>query len=492
MTSKGLSSSVRRVVVPGWADPSAVRDGLFRTADWQVWLDAGPHSASNPLPPRTYLGAGRTRVVTASVDRGTVTERILSNGLERTYTGTIFQFLRDDLASHSDDSHGHDGELVDESATEFRLGWAGWFGYELGGQTVGALTTPTSVEDANIPDACLIYLDRLIEFDHASQTVVAISFGSDPAWADEVAQAIAAASESEDVITPSAADSLLLHPSSVTTRHDRLSYERLIEECLEQIRAGNAYQLCLTNQIDVGFTEPLNPAAIYERLRKTNPSHHGALIMAGGVSLLSSSPEVFLNVTPGGHVTTKPIKGTRPRGDDASTDAALAEELRENDKERAENLMIVDLMRNDLGRIARGGSVVVEKLLDVESYANVHQLVSTVGADLAPGLTAVDALETCFPAGSMTGAPKLAAMRILHRLEAGPRGVYSGAFGYLSLNGASDLAMVIRSIVIHGTHASIGTGGGITSGSVPSEEWEETLVKASPLLGVLGVTHLPS
>jgi aminodeoxychorismate synthase component I len=483
-----LSSNVRRVVVPGWAEPADVRERMFGDADWQVWLDAGPNASTNVQPGLSYLGAGRTRVVTASVERGTVTERILSNGLERTIETTIFEFVRGDLESHVEASTTDE---VPNSAAHFRLGWVGWLGYELGSQTIGAPTSHAGISDEGtsdeqIPDACLIFLDRLIEFDHATQTIYALSFESDTGWSEEVASVVRQSQPKHKE------SSVTLDPISVTTRHSRTAYERLINGCLDEIRAGNAYQLCLTNRIDVTFAVAPDPVALYGRLRAANPTHHGGLIMAGGVSLLSSSPEVFLRATPNGHVTTKPIKGTRPRGVTESADALLANELRSNDKERAENLMIVDLMRNDLGRIAQVGSVAVEKLLDVESYANVHQLVSTVGADLASGLTAVDAIEACFPAGSMTGAPKLSAMSILNRLEAGPRGIYSGAFGYLSLDGACDLAMVIRSIVLLGAHASIGTGGGITSGSVPSAEWEETLVKAHPLLGVVGVTHLPA
>jgi len=185
-------------------------------------------------------------------------------------------------------------------------------------------------------------------------------------------------------------------------------------------------------------------------------------------------------------VETTPMKGTRPRSADPATDRALRAELLASEKERAENLMIVDLMRNDLGRIAELGSVSVPSLLEVEEYAHVHQLVSTVRARIAPPATALDVVRAAFPAGSMTGAPKHSAMSILHELEQGPRGVYSGAFGRLGLDGSADLAMVIRSIVLTPTGASIGTGGGITALSDPDEEIEETRVKARALLAVLG------
>jgi anthranilate synthase component 1 len=204
------------------------------------------------------------------------------------------------------------------------------------------------------------------------------------------------------------------------------------------------------------------------------------------VSLLSSSPEQFLVVSPGGEVTTRPIKGTRARGDDAEEDAAQVHALRESDKERAENLMIVDLMRNDLTRVCEVGSVTVTELLEVESYAQVHQLVSTVVGRLRPGLTAVDALEAAFPAGSMTGAPKLRATQLLDGLERRARGMYSGCFGYLAADGRADFAMTIRTIVLDADGATVGVGGGITALSVPGEELFEVKVKARAPLAALG------
>jgi anthranilate/para-aminobenzoate synthase component I len=184
-------------------------------------------------------------------------------------------------------------------------------------------------------------------------------------------------------------------------------------------------------------------------------------------------------------VSTKPIKGTRPRSQDASEDAALAEELRTNEKERAENLMIVDLMRNDIGRVTKADSVKVSKLFEIESYSTVHQLVSTVEGQLADGETAVTALAAAFPGGSMTGAPKIRAMEIIKDLEKGPRDVYSGAVGYFGFNGSADFGMIIRTIVFQGDQAYIGVGGGITSDSDPIAELEETKLKARALLAAL-------
>jgi len=283
------------------------------------------------------------------------------------------------------------------------------------------------------------------------------------------------------------ANYLFAHPESepgaVTLRHSDAEYLKLIEGCKEHIAKGDAYQLCLTNQITVETAN--DPFAVYLKLRSSNPAPYSSFIRIGQVTLVSSSPEQFLRVT-GDVVSTKPIKGTRPRGTDSESDKALALELVNNEKERAENLMIVDLMRNDLGKVSEPENVVVSKLFDVESYATVHQLVSTVSAVLKPGLGVFDAVAACFPAGSMTGAPKLRAIEILQGLETSPRGIYSGCFGYISFTGSADLAMTIRTIVFEEGRATLGIGGGITIDSVATEELAETKLKARALLQALG------
>jgi aminodeoxychorismate synthase component I len=271
--------------------------------------------------------------------------------------------------------------------------------------------------------------------------------------------------------------------ASVSFRHSDQEYLQLIEDCKKFIALGDAYQLCLTNQITVKTDN--DPLAVYLRLRAINPAPYATYIRMGDVAVVSSSPEQFLRVS-GDLVSTKPIKGTRPRSLDVNEDKALALELESNLKERAENLMIVDLMRNDLGKVSDPSDVVVGKLFDVESYASVHQLVSTITAKLLPGLSVFDAIAACFPAGSMTGAPKIRAIQILESLEGGPRGIYSGCLGYISASGSADLGMTIRTIVFSDGVAQIGIGGGITIDSVPEEELAETKLKAKALLRALG------
>ena len=273
--------------------------------------------------------------------------------------------------------------------------------------------------------------------------------------------------------------------TSITSRHSDEEYLVLIEKAKEAIARGDAYQLCLTNQLTVETTS--DPYAVFLEIRKANPAPYSSYMRFGDVSLVSSSPEQFLRVHESGVVSSKPIKGTRKRSSDEAEDARLIEELRTNEKERAENLMIVDLMRNDLGKVSEPSAVVVAKLFDVESYASVHQLVSTIEAKLKPGLNVFDAIRASFPAGSMTGAPKIRAMEILSKLEDGPRGLYSGCFGYISYKGAADLGMTIRTLIFEGGKATLGIGGGITIDSDSQAELEETKLKSRALLIALGV-----
>jgi aminodeoxychorismate synthase component I len=266
-------------------------------------------------------------------------------------------------------------------------------------------------------------------------------------------------------------------------RHEAAKYVQMIEKAQLHIAAGDVYQICLTNRIEIEHAE--DPLLVFLNLREANPAPYAAFIRVGESTLVCSSPEQLLQVTTAGSVSTKPIKGTRPRSLDPEQDKYLAEELRNNEKERAENLMIVDLMRNDIGRVVLPESIKVTKLFEIESYATLHQLVSTVKGQLADGETAVSAMAAAFPGGSMTGAPKVRAMEIIGELEEGPRGVYSGAVGYFGFNGSAEFGMTIRTIVFEGERAYIGVGGGITSDSDPMAELEETKLKAKALLRVL-------
>ena len=246
------------------------------------------------------------------------------------------------------------------------------------------------------------------------------------------------------------------------------SRERYLEdiaECDRALRAGESYEICLTNRISTR-TE-VEPLALYRALRRANPAPHAAFLRFGDLSVLSSSPERFLRVGRDGVAEARPIKGTAPRSADPAEDARLARELEADEKSRAENVTIVDLLRNDLGRVCEFGSVEVARLAELESYETVHQLVSTIRGRLRPEVGAAECARACFPPGSMTGAPKLRTMEILDRLEGEARGVYSGAIGWFGLGGGCDLSVAIRTIVLEGESASVGAGGAIVVDSDP-------------------------
>ncbi|MFB3979408.1 aminodeoxychorismate synthase component I [Microbacterium proteolyticum] len=354
-----------------------------------------------------------------------------------------------DAASHA---------FRDVEGPRFRGGWVGWISYE------------------GVPS--WLRADELLAFDHASRRVWAISSTG------SVADLAAAASASPNAPTVAEAE----HRGAASARHSPGRYAELIEACRDRIADGDAYQLCLTTRFTIPGT--VDALAAFRRLRATASSHHGALVRIGDTSLVSASPERFLEVR-GGRVHTHPIKGTRPRHPDPVRDAALAEDLRSDAKERAENVMIVDLMRNDLSRVCVPSSVGVDRLLEVETYPTVHQLVSEVSGRLRPGTRMGDVVDAAFPAGSMTGAPKASAMEILAELEGAARGIYSGTFGWIGDDGAADLAMVIRSIVVEPDAAWVGAGGGITWRSVAASEVAEVGIKARAPLAAVGATVPP-
>jgi len=272
---------------------------------------------------------------------------------------------------------------------------------------------------------------------------------------------------------------------------DRAAYEAGVERVRQHIAEGDIYQANLTRRLEAPFQG--DPWGLYRRLRTGDPSLFSAYLDLGPSqltghprALLSASPEPFLSVDAEGHVTADPIKGTRPRGRDAATDRALARELLSSAKDRAENVMIVDVLRNDLGRVCRPGTVRVPRLCRLERTAAVQHLVSTVTGDLAEGRDAFDLLAAAFPGGSITGAPKIRAMEILERLEPVRRGAYTGAIGWIGPDGAMQTSIVIRTFVADGRLLTLHVGGGITWKSDPTAEWQETVDKARGPLGAIG------
>jgi anthranilate/para-aminobenzoate synthase component I len=463
-----------------WVDPADAFGALYATDSYAFWLDAGSTAVSG----LSRMGAAieGDAIITASVADGTVTESVLGGGPAVTRRGSVFELLRSATGgAAAGASVENRGEL-----------WVGWLGYELGAAEAGA---PTAA--SRYPDASLMRVGRHIIFDHAAKTVTLIGVESAVTedWITSTRSVLTAlpsvsGSESSAGSPESVPEPMKDRDSGPSPaarwRHADDGYLAMIAACQDAIARGDAYQLCLTNELRID-AHP-DPVRTYRSLRTVSPTASGGFLRFGELSLLSASPERFLSISSDRVVTTRPIKGTRRRGATRDEDERLRDELLASEKERAENLMIVDLVRNDLGQIAELGSVEVTDLLEVVSYAQVHQLVSTVTARLADGVHPVDAVAACFPAGSMTGAPKLSAMGILHDLEHGPRGIYSGCFGLFTGDGTVELAMVIRSIVLDGSGASIGSGGGITALSDPGEELAEVRLKAAVLAAVVGAS----
>ncbi len=269
------------------------------------------------------------------------------------------------------------------------------------------------------------------------------------------------------------------------------AFERMVRRAQEYIAAGDIYQVNLSRRFVVqrgaGAADML---AIHGRLRRVSPSPHAAFLRLGDREVVSSSPELFLKMV-GRSIRTRPIKGTRPRGANPRSDAALRAELEASPKERAELVMITDLERNDLGQVCEFGSVRVTRLLEVETFEQVHHMVSTIEGKLCDGTSHARALAACLPGGSISGAPKIRACQIIEELEPVPRGLYTGVLGYLGLNGVSQLSIVIRTLVREHGQLHFHAGAGIVADSDPSAEFEETQAKASGLLHATRAVCLP-
>ncbi|QNE16034.1 chorismate-binding protein [Pseudarthrobacter sp. NBSH8] len=384
---------------------------------------------------------------------------------------------------------------------DFTLGWLGCLGYELKRETGGTdVAAPT-------PDAALIFAGRAVVLDHVEGTawLLALEAPDADSWLTAARAAVAAGSPSTPgsgaQSTHAGGSNVVVRPvgPAFSSRDTERSYLAKIEAAQHQIHEGNSYEVCLTTTLTARLpAAAAAPWPTYLALRRKNPAPFASYLRFGGLTVASTSPERFLRITSDGGMRAEPIKGTRRRGADPERDRQLRENLAASLKDRAENIMIVDLLRNDLSHFAEPGSVTVSRLCEIESYATVHQMVSTIDAQLLPGAPRAEAVAACFPAGSMTGAPKISTMAILDRLEEGPRGLYSGAIGYFSLNGATDLAVAIRTLVTtaqpggdggeQGATAdlTLGIGGAITADSVPDEEYDEIRVKAHGVLSALG------
>ncbi|MBI5446917.1 MAG: aminodeoxychorismate synthase component I [Deltaproteobacteria bacterium] len=450
--------------LPGLREPHHALPRV-RTQPYPCFLDSGRDP--DGVGRRSYLACRPFLVVHSKGSVSRLTRP--REGREESWSGDPFRLLKELLAAHRS-----------STPSPFPLaagGAIGYFGYDLLHHVEEVPSR--SRDDLGMPDLFLAFYDAVAVFDHsAGRAWLATSATADGAMVEELRQLF---TRPDAPTAPGTAQSL--RASELSSNFTRSEYLAAIEKIREYIVRGDVYQVNLSQRFSAPFRG--DPLEFYQRLRAASPAPFGACLFPDGFSILSNSPERYLLIDEAGYIETRPIKGTRPRGRTPAEDEALAEELRRSEKDRAEHVMIVDLERNDLGRVCEYASVHVPQLETVESYANVHHLVSTVAGRVHPARDAVDCIRNSFPGGSITGAPKVKAMEIIDELEPTCRGVYCGSIGYIDFSGRVDLNIAIRTAIVRDGQVYFQAGGGIVMDSDPAEEYEETLTKAQSFLRVL-------
>ncbi|HEU4393561.1 MAG TPA: aminodeoxychorismate synthase component I [Solirubrobacterales bacterium] len=451
---------------------------LFGDAENAFWLDSA--DAPTKLAQCSYLGtsAGRDRcLLEYDVEAGEVAvKRTRRDTVEHK---SIFDLLDREIAKHA-------VEPPPQLARGLIGGFVGYLGYEL-----KADCGSPNVHRSDMPDALMMLANRVVAVDHVRRRTYVCAVGREDdaeadAWVEMAAAAVAEAIADPPAPVPTPDPEEPLDRVVWQSGRGRERYLADIAASQAELAAGESYEVCLTDQFSTDASP--DPFALYRHLRHSNPAPFAAFLKFGERAIVSSSPERFLSVDRDRRVEARPIKGTISRSDDPVVDTTRRDELKGDEKTMAEHLMIVDLLRNDVGRVCDIDSVSVPELMVIEPYMTVHQMVSTIQGYLEPGRTPVECVHACFPGGSMTGAPKLRTMEIIDGLEDEARGVYSGAIGYFGLDGSTDLSIVIRTIVMRPGRTTIGAGGAIVMQSDPDDEFEETLLKArAPMAAVARV-----
>jgi anthranilate synthase component 1 len=367
----------------------------------------------------------------------------------------------------------------------FHGGMVGYLSYEVARHFE---RLPSLIQDPQgLPESVLMLADTLLVFDHVTHKIKVVSHAHlegdvDTAYRGAICKIDDLVGRLEQPMRLEAPRNATPDRSAVSSNFARAEFEVIVSKAKEYIYAGDVIQTVLSQRLARCTTA--NPFAIYRALRSINPSPYMYYLRLGDFYIAGASPELLVRVEDG-TVSTHPIAGTRRRGKDATEDLALEEELKNDEKERAEHIMLIDLGRNDIGRVSEPGTVEVTQLMDVERYSHVMHLVSHVQGKLRAGLSQFDALRSCFPAGTVSGAPKIRAMEIIAELEKEKRGPYAGAVGYFDFSGNLDTAIAIRTIVIKNDVAYIQAGAGIVADSVPEQEYQESLNKAQALLSAI-------
>jgi anthranilate synthase component 1 len=396
--------------------------------------------------------------------------------------GDVFDLLRDSLAGHS--------SARPAGLPPFTAGAVGFFSYDA--VRLIERLPERAKDDLGVPDACILFFDTVLAFDHVKHEILIIATADlqrakpKAAYADAVRRLREIERRLAKPLPGTKAGARRAKPGKLRlrARTRRQDYLAGVERIQDYIAAGDVFQTVLSQRFDV---DPgVDPFSIYRALRVVNPSPYmyflrTGLDRPGDTHVAGSSPELLVRVHDR-RIEYRPIAGTRPRGTDEEDDRRVEEELRADEKERAEHIMLVDLGRNDAGRVSEYGSVEVKDLMFVERYSHVMHLVTALEANLRPELTAVDAFRACFPAGTLTGAPKVRAMEIIEELEPARRGVYGGSVFYADFSGNFDSCIAIRSLLMRGKHGHIQAGGGVVADSIPEKEFEESVNKAKAVV----------
>ncbi len=477
MAAHAAKPAARGVIHLAAPCPPEVLFELFADEPYSFLLDSA--LADPRLGRYAFLGSRPFLIFTAHGRSYTIREgRTVRRG-----RGDPMEALKRLLALYHQEPYGGAPPLV--------AGAVGFVSYEAG-RLLEKLRQPRRPIRL-VPDLCFAFYESVVGYDLKAQELCVVSSGlHGPSGSlggmqeTRARELLARIQEAETLLRCRPARSRFQLTSPLLSNQSREGYLQAVESVKDLIARGEIYQANFTQRFSARWAG--DPYELYRRLRSASPAPFAAYLNFGSMKALSSSPERLLRVS-GLRVETRPVKGTRPRGASTEADKTQALELVRSAKDMAEHMMIVDLERNDLGRVCEPGSVRVRELAVLELYSQVFHLTSTVEGRLRRGLTALDTLKAVFPGGSITGAPKIRAQEILAQLEPDPRGLYTGTLGYVGFTGACDLSMVIRTLILMGRTLSFGVGGGVVTDSDPAQEYEESLQKASGILRALGTSH---
>lgn len=397
---------------------------------------------------------------------------IMLNPLKQFYAAHSIIF--NDLHKWQDILHQNKA-IHDTELPPFTGGLAGYFSYDLGKQ----LEIIPHAHVGNIDDYTIGLYNQVFAFDHMQDicyVMVNEIIGFDLDYDQQMDDMLAIYNSADEL--PNIPD---LPKINLSSNFSKLEYMSKVQDAKERILDGDIFEINLSQRFSGTISDEYPLDLLYRKMRKINKAPFSAYLNLGDLKILSASPERFLSIKDR-HIETRPIKGTCKRSSDPYEDKQFADNLRKSEKDRAENIMIVDLMRNDLAKICTPQSIKVSQLCGVESFTNIHHLVSVIEGELSPEKSIFDVIPACFPGGSITGAPKIRAMQIIEELEASPRGVYCGSIGYFGFNGSVDLSIAIRTLTAHNNQLSFQVGGAITLDSDPESEYNETLVKGQKIL----------